>query len=626
MENKIILKTISGLLLCSMVGYTLPVFAYEKDETVYSKLDNTGNNYKTIVSTHIKNTENEELINDMSDLLNIKNTNGDETFTQDGNKFTWNANKNDIYYQGETQKELPIECKVTYELDGEEISANDIAGKSGNVKIKLEYTNKEERTVDINGKKVKMYVPFVVVAGTIIKNDNNQNVAITNGKVVDDGSKTIVVGIAMPGLQESLGLSEDEVEIPSNIEITMDSTDFESESIISYVTPKVLEKDDLEVFDKLDEVYSQVNKLQSASKQLVDGSKTLNVGTHELSGQLNSKISQYESARNKYSSREEIRKALLNTLDKQMPAIVPAIEEQVQIESKNVIQEHKEELEKSATETAIKYTKLAIKEKLAEIDTATANSIKQAEQEIIAGSTVIKEALKTAAKAEHPEMTEAELEAYANKQMMDFANKISTKTAEKIKEKISQDSELQANINKIETELKTTINSVLENTATELSEVYTEQISSEVAKNLIEKQLNGELSETELDKIINQYYAQVNGKLNEVDNQVKTLKSGLSQLTDGTEQLATGMETFDKEGISKICDVINGDVKDLTEKVEKLTELSKEYNNFTMLNDGNEAQVKFIMIIDAVKKQEDSEQEKEDAVLTTESLRIEEDE
>ena len=167
MNNKVISKIVSGTLLCSMVGYTLPVFAYTKDETVYSKLDASGSNYKTIVSTHIENTENEELIKDLSD------------FKQDGTTFTWNANKNDIYYQGESQKDLPIECKVKYELDGKEISANEIAGKSGKVKITLQYTNKEERTVTVNGKKVKMYVPFVVVAGTIVKNENNQNITIS---------------------------------------------------------------------------------------------------------------------------------------------------------------------------------------------------------------------------------------------------------------------------------------------------------------------------------------------------------------------------------------------------------------------------------------------------------------
>ena len=79
-SNKVISKIVASTLLCSMVGYTLPVFAYTKDETVYSKLDSEGKNYKTIVSTHIENSEYADTINDMSDLLNIKNTSGDETY------------------------------------------------------------------------------------------------------------------------------------------------------------------------------------------------------------------------------------------------------------------------------------------------------------------------------------------------------------------------------------------------------------------------------------------------------------------------------------------------------------------------------------------------------------------
>ena len=297
MNNKVISKIVSGTLLCSMVGYTLPVFAYTKDETVYSKLDASGSNYKTIVSTHIENTENEELIKDLSDLLNVKNTSGDETFTQDGSTFTWNANKNDIYYQGESQKDLPIECKVKYELDGKELSANEIAGKSGKVKITLQYTNKEERTVTVNGKKVKMYVPFVVVAGTIVKNENNQNITISNGKVIDDGTKTTVIGMAMPGLQESLGVSVDEVEILSNIEITMDATDFETNGIFSYVTPKVLEEEDIKAFDKLDEIYAQLNTLQSSMNQIQEGANTLKDGAETYS----EKSQEFNNAMNQVS-------------------------------------------------------------------------------------------------------------------------------------------------------------------------------------------------------------------------------------------------------------------------------------------------------------------------------------
>ena len=117
--NKILKKITSSTLLGTMLVYTTsPIFAFTKDETVYSKMDTSGNSYNTIVNSHIINSEQAEFINDLSDLLNIMNTNGDETFTQNENTLIWSANGNDIYYNGETQKKLPIECKIKYELNG----------------------------------------------------------------------------------------------------------------------------------------------------------------------------------------------------------------------------------------------------------------------------------------------------------------------------------------------------------------------------------------------------------------------------------------------------------------------------------------------------------------------------
>ncbi len=130
MNNKIFSKITSSILLCTILTYTTsPVFAYTKDETVYSKLNQNGENYESLVSTHLVNDSKEDLINDISDLLNIKNVNGDEAFTQKGNKIVWDADGNDIYYQGESKKDLPIDMTVKYELNGEEISPEDLARK-----------------------------------------------------------------------------------------------------------------------------------------------------------------------------------------------------------------------------------------------------------------------------------------------------------------------------------------------------------------------------------------------------------------------------------------------------------------------------------------------------------------
>ena len=103
--------------------------------------------------------------------------------------------------------------------------------------------------------------------------------------------------------------------------------------------------------------------------------------------------------------------------------------------------------------------------------------------------------------------------------------------------------------------------------------------------------------------------------LSELNNGATTLANGTTQINDGATTLADGIKIFNEEGIKKICNYINEDAKDLTTRVEKLTELSKEYNNFTMLDGENSGEVKFIMIIDAVKQQTENEQNKEEAIV-----------
>lgn len=656
MNNKVISKIISGTLLCSMVGYTLPVFAYTKDETVYSKMDSNGKNYKTIVSTHIKNTENADLINDLSDLLNVKNTSGDETYTQDGNKFVWNANKNDIYYQGESSKELPIECNVKYELDGKELSANEIAGKSGKVKITLQYTNKEERTVDINGKKVKMYVPFVVVAGTIIENENARNIEVSSGKVVDDGSKTVVVGMAMPGLQESLGLSDDEVEIPSKVEITMDATNFETSSIMSYVTPKVLEEDDLKVFDNLDEIYGQVNTLQTSMNQIQDGANTLKDGTTELATGANTLKDGVTTAYNgaqtissevtkstqslKNDKSEALDSKTLESIKQQAAAASQLTEEQktqikAQAQTSSVLtEEQKAQIKAQAAAKAqltddqkaqiialAKQGAVLTKDQEAEITSqAKASSILTEEQ---------KAAIITNAQANYPTtLTDAEkalliataqtavntalatakntAEKTAVATALAVAQKVATETAETTAVETAQQIATQTAI----TTALTTAQSTATTTAMQTSTTVAKQVGNQAKKtftNQVVSQMN----------TLGNGLNQLTSGLSELNNGATTLANGTNQVNDGATTLAEGIKTFNEEGIKKICNYINGDVKDLTTRVQKLTDLSKDYNNFTMLDGENDGEVKFIMIAEAVKKQEDSEQNKEEAVLRT---------
>ena len=384
MNKKVGVKIISSVLLGTMCFYTMPVFANTKEEVVYSKLKNDGTNYSTVVSERITNTDNSELINDISELLNIENTNGDETFEQNGTNVVWKANGKDIQYQGTIDKDEPITCKVKYELNGKEVEAKDIVGKSGNVKVTLTYTNNDAHTVKVNGKYEKMYTPFIVVAGTIIDN-NFKNVNITNGKIIDNGNKKMAIAMCFPGLQESLGISKDKIDIPNTIELTMDAEDFEMNNIISYATPKVLEESDLNMFDDLDEIYSKVNELQDAANQIQDGSSklndgaktlrngasTLNDGANELSREINNKLAQYEKIKAEALNKKELENKIAEIVNNEMAEMMPSIKKMAEAEAENAIKNHKEELENSTVEIAMKYTDKAVSDELTKVENGT---------------------------------------------------------------------------------------------------------------------------------------------------------------------------------------------------------------------------------------------------------------
>ena len=619
MNKKSISKVTSAILLGTMLAYTSPVFAFTKEETVYSKLDNSGSNYKTIVSTHIQNTENSDLIEDMSDLLNIKNTNGEETFTQNGSKLTWNANKNDIYYEGKSEKELPVECKVKYELDGKEIETKEVAGKSGKVKITLQYTNKEERTVNVNGKSVKMYVPFVVVTGGIIKNDKAKNVTISSGKVVDDGSKTIIAGIAMPGLQESLEVSKSDVDIPNEIEITMDATNFEMGNMITYVTPKILEENDLSIFNKIDGIYGKVQTLESSMNQIQDGATALADGTGELANGTNELKTGTSTAYNGANTiSNEVNKSIKSlaadnsdALDEQTLA---GIEAQAAAGA-TLTEEQKAGITAQAKASAV----LTEQQKAGITAQAKANAVLTEEQKagIIAQakvSAVLTEQQKAGIIANASAAKGAELTETEKALVIATAQSTATTTAVNTALKTAQDT---ATTTAVNTALKTaqdtatttavaTALKTAQDTATSAAKTTASKVASEVG-NQVKKEATKKISSQM--KTLNNGLNQLTNGLSTLDNGAQALKEGANKLDEGAKTLSTGIKTFNEEGIKKICNLINGQVKDKVDRVKKLKELSEEYNNFTMIDKENHGNVKFIMIMDSIKKQEEAKQD-----------------
>ena len=645
MNKKVISKITSSVLLCTMFAYTTPVFAFTKDETVYSKIDSNGNNYNTIVNDHIINDEQEQLINDISDLLNIKNVNGDEEFSQDGNNLVWHAEESDIYYQGESQKELPIECNVKYELDGNEIPASELAGKSGKVKITIEYINKDAHTVNINGKDQTLYTPFVVVCGTIIDNNNNRNIEIINGKTIDDGSKTTVIGISLPGMQESLNISKDKIDIPNTIEITMDSSDFELNTIVTYVTPKVIEESDIELFEKMDEIYEQVDTLQSSSKQIEEGANTLKDGTAEYSEksqEFNNAVEQVSkgvSSVNQNYSKIDAGISSLNKSSATLESGAKSVSEGTVAVSEN-LQTISSKLSELQTGTqSLKQGEVQLEAGLDQIITSvssiqgTDNSAKITElnQLITANQTTINslktanETLTTQLKVIEDEETKQTIttQIETNKSIIKLLETNIVAYKETISTLKSADmssiKELQTALNNLKQGLQSlqTGTDTLYSGTTAL-QTGTGALASK-AKELAQgtqSLYEGTVKMSEGTATLNSGSTQLKQGLNTLDAGGTKLGTASNQLTEGANTLSEGATTlaegitkFNEEGIDKICDYINGDLKDISARLEKLQELSEEYNNFTMLNDGNKGNVKFIMIMDSIKKEEDSKQD-----------------
>ena len=261
-----------------------------KDETVYVLAGADGSVQKIIVSDWIKNALNENSIADKSGFSDIENVKGNEAYTLDGSNMTvWDAEGNDIYYQGSIEKELPVAMTVSYKLDGKSISADELAGKSGKVTIRFDYENRQYETVNIDGKNEKIYVPFGMLTGMLLDSDTFRNVEVSNGKLLNDGDRTAVIGIAFPGLQENLGIDKDKVEIPDYVEITADVTDFELGMTVTIATNEIFNELDAAKIDSADGLTSSLNELTDGMQQLMDGSSALYDGLCTLldkSGEL----------------------------------------------------------------------------------------------------------------------------------------------------------------------------------------------------------------------------------------------------------------------------------------------------------------------------------------------------
>jgi putative membrane protein len=265
----------------------------DKEETVYVMSDASGNVNNVIVSAWLKNEDSSDALNDYTSLKDIENVKTDGSYvTNDDGTITWQADGEDVYYQGTTDKELPVDVKISYTLDGKSVTPEELAGASGKVTIRFDYTNNTITEVKVGDNKKKVITPFVMLSGIMLPTDKFSNVEVNNGKVISEGNNIIVVGYGAPGLKDCLveGLTEDKVkstiedmDIPEYVEVTADVTDFSLDMTLTMGLSDVLSSDGDMLGDiDFSDLNSQVDLLGSSADELVDGTDTLQSGITTL--------------------------------------------------------------------------------------------------------------------------------------------------------------------------------------------------------------------------------------------------------------------------------------------------------------------------------------------------------
>lgn len=293
-------KVVGSVLLSAvMAGSMMPVTVFaqsndenptEKTETVYSVLNSDGSISDTIVSSWLHDEDGINNIKETLNLTDVKNIKSNEKPSKDGNTYTWNAKGNDVYYEGTATKQLPVSVKIRYELDGQEISANDIQGKSGHLKLTISFTNNYSQVKNINGKSIVIHPSYLAGGMLNMSTGKFSNVKCESGKIVNDGTNEMLAFANIPGLNETLrsaGLDKvnNQLGISDDVTVEADVNDFDLGSIMVGMTNEIDLASELGEIGSVSELTDGIDQLMEADNQLIDGSKQLYDGTTQLKEQ-----------------------------------------------------------------------------------------------------------------------------------------------------------------------------------------------------------------------------------------------------------------------------------------------------------------------------------------------------
>ena len=575
-----------------------------KDETVYVLANADGSVKKIIVSDWIKNNGG-KTVSDKTELSDIKNVKGDESYVMDtDNMREWNADGKDIYYQGTISKALPVDLKVSYELDGKPVSAESLAGKSGKVTIRFDYTNNQYKNVSIDGKNTKIYVPFVMLTGLLLDNDIFTNVEISNGKIINDGDRIIAVGFALPGMQENLNLSRDKVDIPDFVEITADVNNFALSNTLTVAANSIISDLDVSKLDSADDLQASLTELSSAMSKLLDGSSELYGGLSELLLKSNELISGVDKLANGASALSDGAAALSAGLSE-----LVSNNDTLNAGAKQVF------------DTLLSTVSQKLKDNGITVDTLTVENYK----------TVIGGLLENPTDSQKTELINiadaalnAKLSAIGVPQNCYGAVKVLLAT--KLSSGETQESAM--------AEIAAMLQNISDPQNAEAIGAAEAYAKSEDGKQIINacclKLANQTLEPTVKEAVAqldsyNEFYkgvlaytagakqaydgsTELKNGAKELSDGANALKSGSSQLvggvqqlTDGSKRLADGLKEFNEKGISKLTSLAGDDLGSLVTRIKATVEVSRDYKSFAGIADGTDGDVKFIYRTDEIK-------------------------
>ena len=668
---------------------------FSKEESVYVKADASGNVKKTTVSEWLKNPE-KGTISDTSELKDIKNVKGDETFeTGSNNNVSWKSEGNDIYYQGTIDKELPVDVKVSYKLDGKSISPKDLKGKSGKVEIQFSYDNKSKQTVNVNGEDVEMYTPFTMVSAMMLSSDEYSNVSVENGKLISDGDKNIVVGVAFPGLANDLNLKDldMDIDIPETVTITADVKDATVGTSITMASAELMNEFGLDDIDSFDDLQDSIDDLEDATNQLVDGSKeaadgskeladgagTLNDGAgtlasgagtladgvntlNEKSGTLVSGVNTLASGVGTYTAGvASIAKnsQLISDNMQSLQGGVNKLEEQIAAQATQGLGEIKTNINNaktgvdqinSAITTSLGEGKPGVQGILSNASQALTGAdvtIDQNDVNVTVNSVSLKNSESVNKIIEDSALSDDEKNALKNainsaitKDNMNIEYKVElnengNRKLNSAQQKIATANRLVTTANGALSQLSDSMNTISGGLSSLAGENGIGQLEAAFAKNGSVDQGFAQLGQgvsglaagtqaladgaAELNKNSAPLMAgvtslkdggsqlasgvsQLSSGANQVadgagtlSNGTQTLLDGANTLADGNQTLADGMQEYKEEAIDKLTDLFNGDISGVTDRIDAMTNLAKEYKSFAGISDGVSGTTKFII-------------------------------